>query len=74
MFQVRSDWIVTEGSMLTEAQQAQASVRKKRVMYMLIVMVAAFMGSWLPLMISNLLRDFGIGVIIPRNYQFNCFL
>lgn len=50
--------------MLTEAQQAQASVRKKRVMYVLILMVAAFMGSWLPLMVSNLLRDFGIGNIL----------
>uniref|UniRef100_A0A158R692 G_PROTEIN_RECEP_F1_2 domain-containing protein n=1 Tax=Syphacia muris TaxID=451379 RepID=A0A158R692_9BILA len=70
LVKVRSDWIVTEGSMLTEAQQAQASVRKKRVMYMLIVMVAAFMGSWLPLMISNLLRDFGIASFLDQQTYF----
>uniref|UniRef100_A0A915EIA7 G-protein coupled receptors family 1 profile domain-containing protein n=1 Tax=Ditylenchus dipsaci TaxID=166011 RepID=A0A915EIA7_9BILA len=29
---VRQDWIVSTGSMLTEAQQAQTSIRKRRVM------------------------------------------
>ncbi|TKR86747.1 hypothetical protein L596_011272 [Steinernema carpocapsae] len=35
--------------MLTEAQQAQTSIRKRRVMYVLILMVVVFMASWLPL-------------------------
>ena len=48
-------------SMLTIEQQAQTSVRKRRVMYVLILMVAVFMGSWMPLTLVNILRDFGIG-------------
>uniref|UniRef100_A0A914XPN2 G-protein coupled receptors family 1 profile domain-containing protein n=1 Tax=Plectus sambesii TaxID=2011161 RepID=A0A914XPN2_9BILA len=48
--------------MLTQAQQAQASVRKRRVMYVLILMVVAFVGSWLPLTIVNLLRDFNLNI------------
>jgi hypothetical protein len=35
--------------MLTVEQQAQTSIRKRRVMYALILMVAVFMGSWMPL-------------------------
>uniref|UniRef100_A0A914QJS2 G-protein coupled receptors family 1 profile domain-containing protein n=1 Tax=Panagrolaimus davidi TaxID=227884 RepID=A0A914QJS2_9BILA len=54
---VRQDWIINTGSALTEAQQAQTSDRKRRVMYMLILMVAMFMGSWMPLTIVNILRD-----------------
>lgn len=46
--------------MLTETQQAQTSVRKRRVMYVLILMVVVFMGSWMPLTIVNLLRDFDL--------------
>ncbi|KAI6199180.1 G-PROTEIN-RECEP-F1-2 domain-containing protein [Aphelenchoides besseyi] len=57
---VRQDWIVNKGSMLTEAQQAHTSVRKRRVMYVLILMVAVFMGSWMPLTIANILRDIGL--------------
>ncbi|TKR86748.1 hypothetical protein L596_011273 [Steinernema carpocapsae] len=68
IFQVRQDWIVTEGSMLTEAQQAQTSIRKRRVMYVLILMVVVFMASWLPLTIVNILRDFGIGFFEVQMY------
>uniref|UniRef100_A0A1I7WQ70 G_PROTEIN_RECEP_F1_2 domain-containing protein n=1 Tax=Heterorhabditis bacteriophora TaxID=37862 RepID=A0A1I7WQ70_HETBA len=57
---VRTDWIVEEGSMLTAAQQAQTAVRKRRVMYVLILMVVVFMGSWLPLSAVNLIKDLGI--------------
>ena len=85
--QVRVDWIVEEGSMLTSAQQvsyffvteptlnppspslgkakefhsqAQTAVRKRRVMYVLILMVVVFMGSWLPITIANILRDLSL--------------
>ncbi|KAI6207322.1 G-PROTEIN-RECEP-F1-2 domain-containing protein [Aphelenchoides fujianensis] len=54
-----SDWLVQQGSMLTKAQQQQTAVRKRRVMYILILMVAIFLGSWLPLTIANILRDIG---------------
>uniref|UniRef100_A0A7E4VIP0 G_PROTEIN_RECEP_F1_2 domain-containing protein n=1 Tax=Panagrellus redivivus TaxID=6233 RepID=A0A7E4VIP0_PANRE len=54
---VRQDWIVNTGSALTEAQQAQTVERKRRVMYMLMLMVAMFMGSWMPLTVVNILRD-----------------
>ncbi|KAE9550965.1 hypothetical protein FO519_005826 [Halicephalobus sp. NKZ332] len=54
---VRQDWIINTGSALTEAQQAQHCDRKRRVMYMLILMVAMFMGAWMPLTIVNILRD-----------------
>lgn len=47
--------------MLTAAQQAQTAVRKRRVMYVLILMVVVFMASWFPLTIVNIFRDFGIG-------------
>ncbi|GMT11105.1 hypothetical protein PFISCL1PPCAC_2402, partial [Pristionchus fissidentatus] len=64
---VRIDWIVEEGSMLTAAQQAQTAVRKRRVMYVLILMVVVFMLSWLPLTVSMLLRDLDI-VSHPQVY------
>uniref|UniRef100_A0A915CI05 G-protein coupled receptors family 1 profile domain-containing protein n=1 Tax=Parascaris univalens TaxID=6257 RepID=A0A915CI05_PARUN len=67
---VRADWIVTEGSMLTQAQQAQTSVRKRRVMYVLILMVVVFMASWFPLTIVNILRDFGIGTFLDVQMYF----
>uniref|UniRef100_F1L8H0 Neuropeptide Y receptor type 1 n=1 Tax=Ascaris suum TaxID=6253 RepID=F1L8H0_ASCSU len=67
---VRTDWIVTEGSMLTQAQQAQTSVRKRRVMYVLILMVVVFMASWFPLTIVNILRDFGIGTFLDVQMYF----
>lgn len=54
--------------MLTEAQQAQTSVRKRRVMYVLILMVSVFMGSWMPLTIVNILRDFGVGFLDIQMY------
>uniref|UniRef100_A0AC35TMR7 G_PROTEIN_RECEP_F1_2 domain-containing protein n=1 Tax=Rhabditophanes sp. KR3021 TaxID=114890 RepID=A0AC35TMR7_9BILA len=57
---VREDWIVNKGSMLTQAQQAQTAVRKRRVMYVLILMVFVFIGSWTPLTIVNLLNDLGL--------------
>ncbi|KAH7702680.1 hypothetical protein AAVH_30158, partial [Aphelenchoides avenae] len=65
---VRQDWIVNTGSMLTEAQQAQTSVRKRRVMYVLMLMVAVFMGSWMPLTIVNILRDIGVGFLDVQMY------
>ncbi|MFH4979811.1 hypothetical protein AB6A40_006520 [Gnathostoma spinigerum] len=67
---VQTDWLVTEGPMLTEAQQAQTSVRKKRVMYVLILMVVAFMASWLPLTVVNISRDFGIGNFLETQMYF----
>uniref|UniRef100_A0A0N5C6J2 G_PROTEIN_RECEP_F1_2 domain-containing protein n=1 Tax=Strongyloides papillosus TaxID=174720 RepID=A0A0N5C6J2_STREA len=57
---VREDWIVNKGSMLTQAQQAQTAIRKKRVMYVLIMMVFVFLGSWAPLTLCNMARDFGV--------------
>lgn len=65
---VRQDWMVTSGSMLTEAQQAHTSVRKRRVMYVLILMVAVFMGSWMPLTIANILRDMGLPALEVQMY------
>ncbi|CAI4223572.1 unnamed protein product [Auanema sp. JU1783] len=65
---VRADWIVEEGSMLTAAQQAQTSVRKRRVMYVLILMVVVFMACWLPLSAVNLIKDLGIPVILEQMY------
>ncbi|CAD5225415.1 unnamed protein product [Bursaphelenchus okinawaensis] len=65
---VRQDWIVNTGSMLTEAQQAHTSVRKRRVMYVLILMVAVFMGSWMPLTIVNILRDIGVSALEVQMY------
>lgn len=78
-FQVRADWIVEEGSMLTAAQQAQVTswfglkgmsgvgvqtaVRKRRVMYVLILMVVVFMTSWLPLSAVNLIKDLEIPLV-----------
>ncbi|ULT91193.1 hypothetical protein L3Y34_009060 [Caenorhabditis briggsae] len=57
---VRTDWLVDEGSMLTAAQQAQTAVRKRRVMYVLILMVIVFMACWFPLSVVNLFRDLGM--------------
>ncbi|KHJ95563.1 7 transmembrane receptor [Oesophagostomum dentatum] len=65
---VRADWIVEEGSMLTAAQQAQTAVRKKRVMYVLILMVVVFMTSWLPLSAVNLIKDLEIPLILEQMY------
>ncbi|EYC14663.1 hypothetical protein Y032_0040g333 [Ancylostoma ceylanicum] len=68
MLKVRADWIVEEGSMLTAAQQAQTAVRKKRVMYVLILMVVVFMTSWLPLSAVNLIKDLEIPLILEQMY------
>ncbi|CAB01528.2 G-protein coupled receptors family 1 profile domain-containing protein [Caenorhabditis elegans] len=57
---VQTDWLVDEGSMLTAAQQAQTAVRKRRVMYVLILMVIVFMACWFPLSAVNLFRDLGM--------------
>nr|CDJ97627.1 7TM GPCR domain containing protein [Haemonchus contortus] len=65
---VRTDWIVEEGSMLTAAQQAQTAVRKRRVMYVLILMVVVFMTSWLPLSAVNLIKDLEIPLILEQMY------
>ncbi|KAI6190150.1 G-PROTEIN-RECEP-F1-2 domain-containing protein [Aphelenchoides bicaudatus] len=61
-WKVKTDWMtsIKSGSLLTDAQQTHTSVRKKRVMYVLILMVAVFMGSWMPLTIVNILRDIGV--------------
>lgn len=60
---VRTDWLTSVnsggGSLLNEAQQTHSSVRKKRVMYTLLLMVLVFMGSWMPLTIANILKDIG---------------
>ncbi|CAJ0581848.1 unnamed protein product, partial [Mesorhabditis spiculigera] len=65
---VRREWIVTEGSMLTQAQQVQTAARKKRVMYVLILMVVVFMLCWLPLTVANLLRDLNIFEVENQMY------
>ncbi|OZC09420.1 7 transmembrane receptor [Onchocerca flexuosa] len=67
---VRADWIVAQHSMLTAAQQAQTAVRKRRVMYVLILMVVVFMASWLPLTIVNIFRDFGIEAFLDIQMYF----
>ena len=75
--QVRQDWLVpTSNFILSLEQQAQTAMRKRRVMYVLILMVMPsfthirripaktqvliFMGSWMPLTFVNLLRDLNI--------------
>uniref|UniRef100_A0A914EAI9 G-protein coupled receptors family 1 profile domain-containing protein n=1 Tax=Acrobeloides nanus TaxID=290746 RepID=A0A914EAI9_9BILA len=65
---VRQDWIVDTGSLLTEAQQAQTLIRKRRVYWLLILMVAVFMGSWMPLSVVNILRDMGVGFLDVQMY------
>ncbi|WKY08919.1 hypothetical protein Q1695_001806 [Nippostrongylus brasiliensis] len=65
---VRADWIVEEGSMLTAAQQAQTAVRKRRVMYVLILMVVVFMTSWFPLSAVNLIKDLEIPLVLEQMY------
>uniref|UniRef100_A0A914HJT5 G-protein coupled receptors family 1 profile domain-containing protein n=1 Tax=Globodera rostochiensis TaxID=31243 RepID=A0A914HJT5_GLORO len=59
---VRQDWLVpaNSSSTMTVEQQAATVLRKRRVMYVLILMVLIFMGSWMPLTIVNLLRDMDI--------------
>ncbi|VDN03412.1 unnamed protein product [Thelazia callipaeda] len=56
--------------MLTVAQQAQTAVRKRRVMYVLILMVVVFMTSWFPLTIVNIFRDFRIGTFLDMQMYF----
>uniref|UniRef100_A0A183CKR7 G_PROTEIN_RECEP_F1_2 domain-containing protein n=1 Tax=Globodera pallida TaxID=36090 RepID=A0A183CKR7_GLOPA len=55
---VRQDWLVpaNSSSTMTVEQQAATVLRKRRVMYVLILMVLIFMGSWMPLTIVNLVR------------------
>jgi hypothetical protein len=60
---VRQDWMVNTGGVLSEAQQAQTTMRKRRVMYVLILMVVVFMASWMPLTLVNILRDMGLGFL-----------
>ncbi|VDK50271.1 unnamed protein product [Anisakis simplex] len=43
---------------LSTAQRIEATQRKKRVNYILIGMVVAFIGCWLPLTAVNLVKDF----------------
>lgn len=43
---------------LSSAQREEATNRRKRVNYILIGMVVAFIGCWLPLTIVNILKDF----------------
>uniref|UniRef100_A0A915BED9 G-protein coupled receptors family 1 profile domain-containing protein n=1 Tax=Parascaris univalens TaxID=6257 RepID=A0A915BED9_PARUN len=43
---------------LSTAQRVEATQRKKRVNYILIGMVVAFIGCWLPLTAVNLVKDF----------------
>lgn len=63
MQKVRQDWMVNTGGVLSEAQQAQTTMRKRRVMYVLILMVVVFMASWMPLTLVNILRDMGLGFL-----------
>ncbi len=55
--------MVNTGGVLSEAQQAQTTMRKRRVMYVLILMVVVFMASWMPLTLVNILRDMGLGFL-----------
>lgn len=48
------------GALAGQLQQRQAGARKTRVMRILILMVAAFLVSWLPLSVINILRDFDV--------------
>ncbi|VDL67005.1 unnamed protein product [Nippostrongylus brasiliensis] len=54
--------------MLTAAQQAQTAVRKRRVMYVLILMVVVFMTSWFPLSAVNLIKDLEIPLVLEQMY------
>nr|CAD2145156.1 unnamed protein product [Meloidogyne enterolobii] len=66
---VRQDWLVpTNNSIMSLEQQAQTAIRKRRVMYVLILMVLIFMGSWMPLTFVNLLRDIGISFLETQMY------
>ncbi|TKR61114.1 hypothetical protein L596_028267 [Steinernema carpocapsae] len=57
---VRKDMIIqnAHSQSLSTAQRIHAINRKKRVNYILISMVATFIGCWCPLTIINLAKDF----------------
>ena len=40
--------------------QAQAAARKRRCMIILVLMVIAFVCSWVPLTLINIFRDYGL--------------
>lgn len=46
----------------------QTLIRKRRVYWLLILMVAVFMGSWMPLSVVNILRDMGVGFLDVQMY------
>ncbi|VIO99254.1 conserved hypothetical protein,hypothetical protein [Brugia malayi] len=58
---VASDMIIQNvqfSKSLSIAQREEATNRRKRVNYILIGMVIAFIGCWLPLTVVNMLKDF----------------
>ncbi|MCP9260702.1 7 transmembrane receptor [Dirofilaria immitis] len=58
---VSSDMIIQNvqfSKSLSNAQREEAINRRKRVNYILIGMVIAFIGCWLPLTVVNILKDF----------------
>ncbi len=57
---VRREMIVAQIKALSGKQLLDAAKRKRRVIYILILMVAAFVLSWLPLSLVNILRDFDV--------------
>ncbi|PAV63170.1 hypothetical protein WR25_12413 [Diploscapter pachys] len=46
----------------------KTAIRKRRVMYVLILMVVAFMASWLPLTAVNILKDFKLSIMNNQMY------
>uniref|UniRef100_A0A0R3S3H7 G_PROTEIN_RECEP_F1_2 domain-containing protein n=1 Tax=Elaeophora elaphi TaxID=1147741 RepID=A0A0R3S3H7_9BILA len=49
---------------LTTAQREKATNRRKRVNYILIGMVLAFIGCWFPLTVVNMLKDFSVNKLM----------
>uniref|UniRef100_A0A915Q1T0 G-protein coupled receptors family 1 profile domain-containing protein n=1 Tax=Setaria digitata TaxID=48799 RepID=A0A915Q1T0_9BILA len=61
LIKVASDMIIQNvqfSKSLSIAQREEAANRRKRVNYILIGMVIAFIGCWLPLTVVNVLKDF----------------
>ncbi len=57
---VKTDLVI--GAYAGKPLQAQAAARKRSVMRILVLIVLAFVGSWLPLAVYNVLRDFEVEI------------
>ncbi len=60
LLKVKSDLVI--GAHAGRPLQEQAAARKRSVMRVLVLMVLAFVGSWFPLAVFNILRDFEVEI------------